>query len=1003
MSHTGGPIVDPLKPYRNIALCDYTVVTDGVYVSKMDISLEQFCEASEVKCLHGRSSQHCSECASLVAAAEILQRERVCPLSHVFRAVFPELTYTSDRAKQKLLKIPLACIRVGNPASGMSELLLMERIGGADYVKIHGLWNANTECAAHTVSNGLSKAQVKQLLNLAQSDRERKTIRYAVYKSSNLTPTGARKVYDFDRMGEQAVCVEACMQQALEIKKAFEEQLSIQLTAAFTHPSSDEEMMVESQLSTETNISDEEMIIFAAKLRESHYNWFQLYEQFEGDGKMSAEDIGVYMNVAYQKLSMVLSENEIKEVQTSKEAFDADQRNTNERSRECHALDGLIVTESDSAGPFDPSDNEAVKRKVAAIKRSVRRRRAKCIAKQDFLGRRKSKNLHTIIHSYPDIGSTIEKFVESCNVGADAWRRTGLLTFDGNVKVEKKCTYKRIQNHLESVYKHKFSYGTVVQLCVARNRRRLSSSRYKGVAQVTSRRARKGFMLKFNPDTHWSNALYRSLNVLQLTDGSNIMFLNRDDAAGFRLDTLTTHHQYSTPVVRGKETLTTFTDYVNRYPSVIQTTSYNYTGTETTPELCAGVVKAQPLFLKCPAQHMADLNMLQEKPELKPAFFGPDGNQKLIECIRVDGASDEGPAHLEVQYWWTERHLLQANVVTLVTTRSSGSSYLNRVELQNGCLTRAHSNLYIPSTLHGSPISTDTGNINNTILCENLSTAIDVYIERCDGAPCGRTNIHLYRGATCQQTKREKLLVFLKSSKKEQHKLKEADPDLYQHFEQVWGVRKRHMVTGLPSQYIFFLRCCYESECCHQLCREKPEEKPRWFPGDPTIDFFPLPVPVPSRPWGSLNCPDCSDSCCGHFLKPDKYLKNVADSSVVMSTPPAQAIKEFLQHLGRQPLETEVRTLAQSVLLSEQDVKFWIAHLEAVSQNRKRGAAKAAANRKKKQSQLYNCGICKKPYIDQTDEVENWVQCDKCDQWCHFDCAGLTEEPKEFLCQKCCM
>ena len=70
-----------------------------------------------------------------IAAAEILQRERVCPLSHVFRAVFPELTYTSDRAKQKLLKFPWLAfeLQILNPASGMSELRLMERIGGADY------------------------------------------------------------------------------------------------------------------------------------------------------------------------------------------------------------------------------------------------------------------------------------------------------------------------------------------------------------------------------------------------------------------------------------------------------------------------------------------------------------------------------------------------------------------------------------------------------------------------------------------------------------------------------------------------------------------------------------------------------------------------------------------------------------------------------------------------------------------------------------------------------
>ena len=52
-----------------------------------------------------------------------------------------------------------------------------------------------------------------------------------------------------------------------------------------------------------------------------------------------------------------------------------------------------------------------------------------------------------------------------------------------------------------------FSYGTVIQLCVPRNKRRQSSKRYmyKSVAKVTSRRARKGF----NPDEHWSGAFYK--------------------------------------------------------------------------------------------------------------------------------------------------------------------------------------------------------------------------------------------------------------------------------------------------------------------------------------------------------------------------------------------------------------------------------------------------------------------------------------------------------------
>lgn len=63
--------------------------------------------------------------------------------------------------------------------------------------------------------------------------------------------------------------------------------------------------------------------------------------------------------------------------------------------------------------------------------------------------------------------------------------------------------------------------------------------------------------------------------------------INRDDAANFSLDTLTTCDQHPNPVVKGKDILTR-TDYVNRYPSQLQMTSYNFTATKTTLETCEG-------------------------------------------------------------------------------------------------------------------------------------------------------------------------------------------------------------------------------------------------------------------------------------------------------------------------------------------------------------------------------------------------------------------------------
>ena len=350
---------------------------------------------------------------------------------------------------------------------------------------------------------------------------------------------------------------------------------------------------------------------------------------------------------------------------------------------------------------------------------------------------------------------------------------------------------KRFENN----WKLTFSYGTVVELCIPRDRHRRSAKRYRGLANVTTRRARKGFNLKFNPDSHWSAAFYKGLNRLQYEDGHQILNINRDDAAGFRLDTITTCKQYATPVVQGSEVFTTRTDYVNKYPSIIQTTSYNFTKTNTTPEVCVGVVKA---VQKNPAQHYSDLLMLSQKDELRPVFQTSTGSPKLIDCIRVDGATDEGPGHENVQYLWTNWHLTQSKAVTLVTSRSSGSSYLNRVELQNGSLSLGHANTFIPSTLNGSCMDQTTGSVDQEKLKQNLNLAISAYISRVDGCACGNGTIKLFRGSDSIefQAISGHLDIFLKGSKKQREELCTQHPDVFEQFSKVWNVRKKHMVKG---------------------------------------------------------------------------------------------------------------------------------------------------------------------------------------------------------------
>ena len=45
------------------------------------------------------------------------------------------------------------------------------------------------------------------------------------------------------------------------------------------------------------------------------------------------------------------------------------------------------------------------------------------------------------------------------------------------------------------------------------------------------------------------------------------------------------------------------------YTSLLQTTSYLFEETETTPRTCVGVVKPHIVYEKSPCQHMTDLNM----------------------------------------------------------------------------------------------------------------------------------------------------------------------------------------------------------------------------------------------------------------------------------------------------------------------------------------------------------------------------------------------------------
>lgn len=123
----------------------------------------------------------------------------------------------------------------------------------------------------------------------------------------------------------------------------------------------------------------------------------------------------------------------------SHRAYIAASNDLYEEDRTCRSLNGEIVSDSESSDDEICHENKLqVLKKKLTLKRQIKRLKSKAIAKSRFLSRKITKKTSKILTECPNIGNVIEEYVKDHNVGADAWRRTGVLIFDGNASIKGK-------------------------------------------------------------------------------------------------------------------------------------------------------------------------------------------------------------------------------------------------------------------------------------------------------------------------------------------------------------------------------------------------------------------------------------------------------------------------------------------------------------------------------------------------------------------------------------
>ena len=79
-------------------------VSDGVYVSLVEVSLGDYMQARQAYC----SSYHkapCIKCSKMLHVADLVVTEGYVSLPHAFSIVSPEVKYTGEKARRKLLQM----------------------------------------------------------------------------------------------------------------------------------------------------------------------------------------------------------------------------------------------------------------------------------------------------------------------------------------------------------------------------------------------------------------------------------------------------------------------------------------------------------------------------------------------------------------------------------------------------------------------------------------------------------------------------------------------------------------------------------------------------------------------------------------------------------------------------------------------------------------------------------------------------------------------------------
>ena len=261
----------------------------------------------------------------------------------------------------------------------------------------------------------------KCYLRIAQSDRERDCIKYAICKASRILATRACTLNGFQYMNEHTTKVEKAMVEVQKVYETVEDIANVQDKALLKSfgilpesDSSDDEEIDENVPVKPPCLSPANIELCKSSLAECNYNVFGLIDALEAELGSDAETVANLFVHDFE--SYGFSKQQIDLILQSKEAYAAAKHDASDSKRTARALDGCVVADSEektselfarASEPLCPATQLLIAKRRKRIQQQKRRIRAKAIVEGRILSRKRSSRISTMLSSCPDIGKTI--------------------------------------------------------------------------------------------------------------------------------------------------------------------------------------------------------------------------------------------------------------------------------------------------------------------------------------------------------------------------------------------------------------------------------------------------------------------------------------------------------------------------------------------------------------------------------------------------------------------